>query len=77
VQEKQHEISLIALSRSVEVYPRYWELYHGSNAYEDAYLGKDGKEVTRASDGTPNPKPTRVRPQTNNMTMTFLPNSIA
>jgi microcin C transport system substrate-binding protein len=73
VQEKQHEISLIALSRSVEVYPRYWELYHGSNAYQDAYLGKDGKEVTRAADGTPNPKPTRIRSQTNNMTMTFLP----
>lgn len=32
VQEKNHEIALIALSRSVELYPRYWEMYHGSNA---------------------------------------------
>ena len=73
VQEKQHEIALIALSRSVEAYPRYWEIYHGSNAYEDAYLGADGKPVDKASEGKPNPKPTRVRVQTNNMTMTFIP----
>ncbi len=33
VQEKQHEIALVALSRSVEMYPRYWEMYHSSNAH--------------------------------------------
>ncbi len=73
VQEKQHEIALVALSRSVELYPRYWEMYHGSNAYEDAYLAADGSFVSRFSDGTPNPAPSRVRVQTNNMTVTFNP----
>lgn len=32
VQEKQHDLALVALSRSVELYPRYWEMYHSSNA---------------------------------------------
>jgi microcin C transport system substrate-binding protein len=73
IQEKNHEIALVALSRSVESYPRYWELYHGSNAYEDAYFDAAGKSVQRFADGTPNPKPTKVRVQTNNMTMTFIP----
>lgn len=73
VQEKNHEVTLIALSRSVESYPRYWEMYHGSNAYEDAYLDAAGLSVQRHADGKPNPKPTKVRVQTNNMTMTFIP----
>lgn len=73
VQEKQHEIALIALSRSVEFYPRYWETHHGANAYDDAYLGPDGKPVEKASAGKPNPKPSKVRVQTNNMTMMFNP----
>lgn len=73
VQEKQHEIALIALSRSVELYPRYWEMFHGSNAYEDAYLAADGRFVTKHSEGTPNPAPSKIRVQTNNMTMTFNP----
>lgn len=73
VQEKNHDITLVALARSVEPFPRYWELYHGSNAYEDAYLDAAGKPVNKASDGTPNPKPSKVRVQTNNMTMTFVP----
>jgi microcin C transport system substrate-binding protein len=73
VQEKNHEIALIALSRSVESYPRYWEMYHGANAYEDAYLDASGQPVDKFSAGTPNPHPTKVRVQTNNMTMTFIP----
>ena len=73
VQEKQHDIALVALSRSVELFPRYWEMYHGSNAYEDAYLAPDGSFTDKFFKGTPNPSPARVRVQTNNMTMTFDP----
>ncbi len=73
MQEKNHEIALVALSRSVELYPRYWEMFHGNNAYEDAYLGPDGQPVNFASEGTPNPNPTKIRVQTNNMTETFIP----
>ena len=72
VQEKNHEISLLALSRAVELYPRYWERYHGSNAYLDAYT-LDGKSVTVATGSEANPRPQQVRAQTNNMTMTFIP----
>lgn len=57
VQEKQHDIALIALSRSVEPFPRYWEMYHSSNAYMPA-----DAEGNRA-----------LRVQTNNMTSTALP----
>ncbi len=73
VQEKQHDIALVALSRSVELYPRYWEMYHGSNAYEDAYIGPDGKFVEKFSLGAPNPNPAKIRVQTNNMTEIFIP----
>ncbi|MEO7598490.1 MAG: extracellular solute-binding protein [Opitutus sp.] len=73
VQEKNHEIGLVALASSVEVYPRYWETYHGSNAYEDAYLRPDGSFTDKASEGTPNPAPKKIRVQTNNMTETFVP----
>jgi len=73
VQEKGHDIALIALSRSPELFPRYWEMYHGSNAFTDAYLGPDGSPVSRFADGKPNPAPKQPRAQTNNMTMTFIP----
>jgi len=72
MQEKNHEIALVALSRSVELYPRYWEMYHGTNAYSDAYT-KDGKIVKIATGAEPNPHPKQVEVQTNNMTMTFIP----
>jgi microcin C transport system substrate-binding protein len=72
LQEKNHEIGLVALSRSVELYPRYWEIYHGSNAYADAYM-KDGKVTPVATGSEPNPKPRQMSVQTNNMTMTFVP----
>lgn len=73
MQEKNHEIALAALSRSVELYPRYWEMYHGSNAYEDAYLDAAGNPVASYFEGTPNPQPSKIRVQTNNMTETFIP----
>ncbi|MEO7600459.1 MAG: extracellular solute-binding protein [Opitutus sp.] len=73
VQEKNHEIAFVAISRSVELYPRYWEMYAGSNAYEDAYVGKNGGFVDRFDLGTANPKPVKTRVQTNNMTQTFIP----
>lgn len=73
MQEKNHEVALAALSRSVELYPRYWEMYHGSNAWKDAYLGPDGKPVESYFKGQPNPHPTEIQVQTNNMTETFIP----
>lgn len=72
MQEKNHDIALAALSRSVELYPRYWETYHGSNAYTDAYR-QDGKTVTIATGATANTQPQKPAVQTNNMTMTFIP----
>jgi microcin C transport system substrate-binding protein len=55
------------------VYTRYWETHHGSNAYTDAYLDANGQPVDTFAAGKPNPNPTQVRVQTNNMTMTFQP----
>jgi len=73
MQQKQHEIALIGLDTGVEMYPRYWETYAGVNAYEDAYLGPDGKPVGTPAEGKPNPAPTKVKANTNNMTSTFIP----
>ena len=71
-QEKNHEIALQALSRSVELYTRYWETHHGSNAYLDAYT-KEGKPTAIATGSDANPNPQQVHVQTNNVTATFLP----
>jgi microcin C transport system substrate-binding protein len=57
MQEKKHEIAMIAYSRSVEMYPRYWEYMSGDNAYDVPYL----------ADGSPNPA-RKVKPDTNNLT---------
>jgi len=73
IQEKNHELGLVALSRSVELYPRYWEMFHGSNAYEDAYLNEAGQVVQTYAEGQPNPDPQKLKVQTNNMTSTFVP----
>jgi len=73
MQEKNHELALLALAPVNELYPRYWETFHGSNAYEDAYLNDAGEPVTSAFDGMPNPNPTQLKVQTNNMTSTFIP----
>jgi len=35
VQEKKHEIYLIALNRSVKLYPCYWDFWHSFNAYKE------------------------------------------
>jgi microcin C transport system substrate-binding protein len=55
-QEKKHEITLVAFSRTVEMYPRYWECFSGENAYDVPYL----------PDGSPNPA-RKVKPDTNNL----------
>ncbi|MFO1447367.1 MAG: extracellular solute-binding protein [Opitutaceae bacterium] len=73
MQEKNHEIGLVGLMQATEPYPRYWESYHGSNAFEDAYLDAAGNPVTTSSAGHPNPNPRKVRVQSNNLTMTFIP----
>jgi microcin C transport system substrate-binding protein len=39
--EKQHDLAFTAYNVSVEMYPRFWEDFHGDNAYE-----KDGKPKT-------------------------------
>lgn len=57
VQEKNHDITFSAFGVSVELFPRYWETYHSSNAFDVPFLA-DGV--------TPNPE-RRVREQTNNL----------
>ncbi|MEI6862191.1 MAG: extracellular solute-binding protein [Verrucomicrobiota bacterium] len=71
--QKEHDIALAAFNRSVEMYPRYWEFTAGVNAYEDAYLGPDGKPVGKPSEGKPNPSPKKPKVQNNNFTSTFIP----
>ena len=56
IQEKKHDIALAGFSRSVEMFPRYWDCYSGVNAYDAPYL----------SDGSPNPA-RKVKPNTNNL----------
>ncbi len=56
VQEKQHDIHLAAFNVSVEMYPRFWDFYHSSNAYDQAFL----------EDGSVNPE-RQLRVQTNNL----------
>ena len=73
MQEKNHELALLALAPVNELYPRYWETFHGSNAYEDAYLNEAGETVTSFAKGKPNLNPTKLKVQTNNMTSTFIP----
>lgn len=58
VQEKQHDIALVALGVGVEMYPRFWDTTHSDNAYDDAFL----------EDGSVNPD-REVKVQTNNMEM--------
>lgn len=56
VQEKNHEIAFTAFGTFPEMYPRYWETYHGINAYDEPYL----------ADGSPNPD-REILVQTNNL----------
>jgi microcin C transport system substrate-binding protein len=63
VQEKNHDIAFTAFAVSVEAYPRYWETYHSSNAYDQPFL-EDGV--------TPNPQ-RQPKVQTNNLESIALP----
>jgi microcin C transport system substrate-binding protein len=56
VQEKKHEVHLVAFGRFLEMYPRFWEHYHSDNAYDDAFL----------DDGSVNPD-RELKTQTNNL----------
>jgi microcin C transport system substrate-binding protein len=56
VQEKKHEIHLVAFGRFLEMYPRFWDLYHSDNAYDQAFL----------EDGSVNPD-RELKVQTNNL----------
>jgi microcin C transport system substrate-binding protein len=56
MEQKKHEIALMAFSRTPEMYPRYWEYTSGVNAYDVPYL----------PDGSPNPA-RKVKADTNNL----------
>jgi microcin C transport system substrate-binding protein len=56
MEQKKHEIALMAFSRTPEMYPRYWEYTSGVNAYDVPYL----------PDGSPNPA-RKVKVDTNNL----------
>jgi microcin C transport system substrate-binding protein len=60
--EKQHDIALMAFQIGVSMYPSYWELVDGVNAYDVPYL----------PDGSPNPA-RKVKPDTNNLTSIAVP----
>jgi len=61
-EEKKHEITLSAFSRTVEMYPRYWEYLDGDNAYDVPYL----------PDGSVNPA-RKIKPNTNNISSVAIP----
>lgn len=56
VQEKQHDIMFTAFATSAQMYPRFWELYHSSNAFDVPFL----------PDGSINPE-RQLKVQTNNL----------
>jgi microcin C transport system substrate-binding protein len=56
VQEKQHDIHFSALNVGVEMFPRFWDMYHSDNAYDKAFL----------EDGSVNPE-RKLKTQTNNL----------
>lgn len=47
IDEKKHEISFGAKNTSVELYPRYWETFHGANAFKP-----DGSVQTETNNET-------------------------
>ena len=55
-QEKQHDIHFAGFGVFLEMYPRFWEHYHSSNAWDEAFL----------PDGSPNPQ-RKLKTQTNNL----------
>lgn len=60
--EKQHDLGLLSFSVGAEMYPRFWEYYHSSNAYDDAFL----------EDGSANPERT-LKADTNNLESIAIP----
>lgn len=56
VQEKKHDLDLVAFNFSLEMYPRFWEMYDSSNAYDKPFL----------DDCKVNPD-RKVKTQTNNL----------
>jgi microcin C transport system substrate-binding protein len=62
VQEKKHDIHLVAFAVSLEMYPRFWETYHSDNAYDKAY--NDNGEI--------NPE-RQLKTQTNNLESIAIP----
>jgi microcin C transport system substrate-binding protein len=55
-QEKQHDIVFTGFNVSPEMYPRYWEYFHSTNAYDRPFL----------EDGSVNPQ-RKIKVQTNNL----------
>lgn len=56
VQEKQHDIHLAGFGVFLEMWPRFWEHYDSSNAWDEAFL----------ADGSVNPD-RKIKTQTNNL----------
>ena len=54
--EKQHDIAFVSYNVGAEMYPRFWEYYHSSNAYDNAFL----------PDGSVNPA-RQIKTDTNNL----------
>ena len=51
IDEKKHEICFGAKNISVELYPRYWETFHGANAYKpDGSVQTDTNNDTQTAD---------------------------
>ncbi|MDO9520371.1 MAG: extracellular solute-binding protein [Pseudohongiella sp.] len=54
--EKQHDIGFVSYGVGAEMYPRFWEYYHSSNAFDNAFL----------EDGSVNPA-RQTKSNTNNL----------
>lgn len=51
IDEKKHDISFGAKNTSVEMYPRFWETFHSSNAYKpDGSVNTDTNNETQTAD---------------------------
>lgn len=51
IDEKKHEISFGAKNTSVELYPRYWETFHGANAFKpDGSVQTETNNETQTND---------------------------
>lgn len=62
VQEKQHDIHFAGFGVFLEMYPRFWEHFHSSNAWDQAFL----------ADGSVNPQ-RKIKTQTNNLETFAMP----